>query len=224
MKKTMILALTVAILVFALSPVAYAQGKGYPGKGITILVPSAPGGGIDFIIRLVAENLKKEWKVPIDIINKTAAGGAIALEEVAHARKDGLTLFGGLVSTPGTLTHVNPGGSVNLFRDFVPIACFRQHNVNLISVRSDSDFKSVEDVLNFARKNPGKLIYASPAVGTDPYLEVAGLKGYTKLDFVHLPFSNVTENINSLLGGHARRFPGHPRQHCRPIPLSQAGS
>ncbi len=208
------------VLLFALHSGAYSQEKGYPNKGITITIPTVPGGGIDFINRLVADYLKKEWKVSVDVMNKPAAGGSIALEEVARAKKDGYTLFGGLVSTPGTLTRVNPDGPVNLFRDFTPIACFRQHNINLLSVRSDSEFKSAQDVLNYIRKNPGKLICASVAVGQDPYLEIVLLKRLEKLDMVQLAFSNTSETVNTLLGGHAQlaNIPWTPA-----APLVEAG-
>ncbi len=214
--KSLLTGSMVALLVVGINLSVYAQEKKYPNKAIQILVPYAPGTGMDLFMRLVAEQVKKDWKVPVNIINNAAAGGMIAAEEVAHGRKDGYTLLSCLESTLGTMTAANPEGPIHLLRDFTPIFFNYAYNVCMLCVKSDSEFKSLEDVVDYARKNPGKLICSTPVVGTDAYLKFLLFRRQAKINLVHLPFSNMAENINALLGGHSQvaivtEGPGKPQ-------------
>ncbi len=194
----------VTIFIAGFNSSVYSQGGKYPNRAIQILVPHSPGGGIDLFNRLVAEQLKKDWKVPINIINNVSAGGAIAAEEVAHARKDGYTLLACLEASLGSMTAANPEGPIHMLRDFTPIAFNYAYNVVMLVVRGDSGFKSLEDLIDYVKKNPNKLICSTGMMGTDAYLKFLLFKRQAKLSVIHLPFSQTTENINSLLGGHSQ--------------------
>jgi tripartite-type tricarboxylate transporter receptor subunit TctC len=193
----------VALLIVGFNSTAYLQEKGYPNKPIQILLPYSPGTGIDTFNRLVAEKLRKDWKVPVNIINKIGAGGAIAAEEVAHARKDGYTLLSVYASTLATMTAANPEGPINLLRDFTPIIVNWANTGCVLVVRSDSEFKSLQDVVDYAKKNPNKLICSTAMVGTDCNLEFVLFKHQAKTDIIHVSYSTMAENITSLLGGHS---------------------
>src|SRR4030095_9495721 len=82
----------VALAVFGWNPVV--RGQGFPNKPIELVVASRPGGGVDLVFRLIAENLAKNLKTQVNVVNQTAGAGAIAAEKVAAARKDGYTLLG----------------------------------------------------------------------------------------------------------------------------------
>ncbi len=193
-----------ALFVVGFNSTAYLQEKGYPNKPIQILLPYAPGTGIDTFNRLVAEKLRRDWKVPVNIINKIGAGGAIAAEEVARARKDGYTLLSVYVSTVASMTAANPDGPINLVRDFTPIIVNWANTGCVFVVRSDSEFRSLQDVVDYAKKNPNKLIGSTAMVGTDCNLEFVLFKKQAKADIIHVSYSSMPENITSLLGGHSQ--------------------
>ncbi len=194
----------VVMLVLGLNSTGFPQIKGYPNKPIQIVATVAAGAGFDSFFRLIAEELKKTWKVPVNILNKPGAGGAPGCSDVANAAKDGHTLLATLTLTPGALTVVDPKGPINLFRDFDPIFVNRAYNSCLLVTRSDSEFKSLTDVINYARKKPGDLLVATGRAGTWLYLEAELLKREAKIDITILPFDKgPAEIIPNVLGGHA---------------------
>src|SRR5262245_26393683 len=118
-------ALALALLFFVWSPVV--RGQGFPNKPVELVVSSSPGGGIDLIFRLIAEDLAKNLKTQVNVVNQPAGAGAIAAEKVASSRKDGYTLLGSLLGQVATMTVANPKAPANLVRDFQPIAILHGH-------------------------------------------------------------------------------------------------
>jgi len=199
MKKELVI---LALLVLALHRVAFAQDKNFPNRSIDIVVPSSPGGGVDLLFRLLAEELSKVMKVQVNVVNQAAGAGAIATEKVATARKDGYTLLGSLLGQVATMTAANPKGPVNLTRDFQPIAILHGYAAVILLSKSDSEFKTIKDVVSQAQKKPGDLIVAIGPVGTSLALEVELLKRAAKIDITSLPFAGSAQTITNLLGGH----------------------
>ena len=190
----------VALAVLGLSPALY--GQNFPTKPIELVVSSSPGGGIDLIFRLLAEELAKTLKVQVNVVNQPAGAGAIAAEKVAGARKDGYTLLGSLLGQVATMTVANPKAPANLVRDFQPIAILHGYAAVIMLGRADAEFKNLKDVVSQAQKKPGDLIVAVGPVGTSLTLEVELLKRAAKIDITSLPFAGSAQAMTNLLGGH----------------------
>ncbi len=190
----------VTLAVFGLSPALY--GQNFPSKPIELVVSSSPGGGIDLIFRLIAEELAKSLKVQVTVVNQPAGAGAIAAEKVARAQKDGHTLLGSLLGQVATMTVANPKAPANLVRDFQPIAIMHGYAAVIMLGRADAEFKNLKDVVSQAQKKPGDLIVAVGPVGTSLTLEVELLKRAAKIDITALPFAGSAQAITNLLGGH----------------------
>jgi len=188
----------VALAVLGLSPALY--GQNFPTKPIELVVSSSPGGGIDLIFRLLAEELAKTLKVQVNVVNQPA--GAIAAEKVAGARKDGYTLLGSLLGQVATMSVANPKAPANLVRDFQPIAILHGYAAVIMLGRADAEFKNLKDVVSQAQKKPGDLIVAVGPVGTSLTLEVELLKRAAKIDITSLPFAGSAQAMTNLLGGH----------------------
>ena len=195
------LKITIAtVALCAMSSTVYAQS--FPNKQIELVVSSSPGGGIDLIFRLIAEELAKNLKTQINVANQTAGAGAIAAEKVAAARKDGYTLLGTLLGQVATMSVANPKAPANLLRDFQPIAILHGYAAVIMLSRADSEIKTLKDLVVQAQKKPGDLIVAVGPVGTSLTLEVELLKRAAKIDITSLPFAGSAQAITNLLGGH----------------------
>ncbi len=133
----------VALALLGLSPALY--GQSFPTKPIELVVSSSPGGGIDLIFRLLAEELAKTLKTQVNVVNQTAGAGAIAAEKVAGARKDGYTLLGTLLGQVATMSVANPKAPANLLRDFQPIAILHGYAAVIMLGRADSEIKTIKD-------------------------------------------------------------------------------
>ena len=190
----------VTLMLFAVSPALY--GQSFPTKPIELVVSSSPGGGVDLIFRLLAEELAKTLKTQINVVNQTAGAGAIAAEKVAGARKDGHTLLGTLLGQVATMSVANPKAPANLLRDFQPIAILHGYAAVIILGRADSEIKTIKDLVTQAQKKPGDLIVAVGPVGTSLTLEVELLRRAAKIDITSLPFAGSAQAITNLLGGH----------------------
>ena len=190
----------VALALFATCPTLNAQT--FPNKPIELVVSSSPGGGIDLIFRLMAEELAKNLKVQVNVVNQPAGAGAIAAEKVAAARKDGYTLLGSLLGQVATMSVANPKAPANLVRDFQPIAIMHGYAAVIMLGRADAEFKNLKDVVSQAQKKPGDLIVAVGPVGTSLTLEVELLRRAAKIDITSLPFAGSAQAMTNLLGGH----------------------
>jgi tripartite-type tricarboxylate transporter receptor subunit TctC len=193
------LRISFATLVLFAAASAAVDAASYPERPVKIVVPFAPGGGTDLIARTVAETMAKEIGQPVIIENKPGAGTIIGTAAVATSPPDGYTLL------MATFAHaVNPSLSPKLpydtFRDFAPIALVaRSFNVAVINPKLP--FKSVQDLLGYARANPGKLNYGSYGNGTSAHLAGELFKSLAKVDLTHVPYKGSAPAITDLLGG-----------------------
>jgi tripartite-type tricarboxylate transporter receptor subunit TctC len=192
--------LLVAILV-GLTSVGYAQVKDYPKKPIQIIVGHPPGGGIDTFYRLLAEQVSKTWNVPVNLVNKPAASGAIAGSEVANAEKDGYTLFAILINQLASLSVGNPKSPVHMLHDFDPIEV-HTYAAQVMLVKADSKFKSFDDLVDYSRKKPGEVLCAVPQVGSSMHLVALLLNRQAKLNMTLVHLDGPPEIATGILGGH----------------------
>src|SRR5437879_5873602 len=137
----------------AASPAVY--GQPFPNKPIELVVPSSPGGGVDLVFRLIAEELAKNLKTPVNVANQTAGAGAVAAEKVASARKDGYTLLGALLGQVATMTVADPRAPANLQRDFQPLAILPGYAAVTMLGRADAEIKTVNEMVAQEQKKHG---------------------------------------------------------------------
>jgi tripartite-type tricarboxylate transporter receptor subunit TctC len=187
----------VAVAVAAFSAPAVA---GFPERPIHIIVPFAPGGGTDFISRLLGDGMSHELNTPVIVENKPGAGTTIGSDDVARSNPDGYTLL------MATFAHaINPALRPKMPYDtdkaFTPVILVG-HSPSVLVVRPDSPFKSIADVIAAAKAQPGKLTYASQGVGTSAHLAGALLEKLGKVDMSHVPYRGAGPALNDLLGGH----------------------
>lgn len=193
--------LTSAVLVLS-SAAAFAQG--FPTKGITIVVPNPPGGLVDTSARLVGDPLAKVLGQPVVIENKPGGSGNIAYQGVARAKPDGYTL---LASYSAYHTG-NPWLSSKLPwepKDLAPVALVTVAT-NLIAVHPSVPVNNLKEFLEYLKKNPGKLNYASQGNGSLSHLGTEMFKQQTKTEMTHVPYKGSGAAIQDVLAGQVQVF------------------
>jgi tripartite-type tricarboxylate transporter receptor subunit TctC len=187
-----------AVLSFIVVTYVPGWSLDYPTKSINLVVASTPGGPSDLHARILAEAGSKELGVPMVIVNKPGIGGGQAATYVIKEKPDGYTF---LVTQSGTTTSnfalfqdlvYKRTDLVPLFRAII-IPCF-------VAVRADAPWKSFQDLLDAAKKTPGKIKSSSASANITLLWE--GLVKQAGVDFTHLPYKGSSENMLALLGGH----------------------
>ncbi len=178
---------------------AMAQAQTFPTRAITLVVPYPPGGLIDLVARVLQAPLQAELGVPVLVENHSGAGGNVGAEVVARAAPDGYTL---LVANPSLAI------SPTLYRklNYRPIEDFayvgRYGSVpNVLVVNPSLPVKTAQELIAYAKKNPGKLNYGSPGYGTSPQLSSELFKTMSGTFIVHIPFRGAGPATAALLGG-----------------------
>jgi tripartite-type tricarboxylate transporter receptor subunit TctC len=172
----------------------------FPTRPLMIWVGFPAGGGSDIITRALAEGSEKSLGQKIVVINKPGGGGAVAASLLTKEKPDGYTLAS-FPDTPVTRAPHLRDLDYDPFRDLSQIIRVGLWK-NAFVVRSDSPFKKWEDVVNWAKKNPGQLVYGHPGAGTTPHIAMANLALKEGFTFKNVPFAGDTPNVSALLGGH----------------------
>jgi tripartite-type tricarboxylate transporter receptor subunit TctC len=190
-------------VLFAVATAAIAQpafAQPFPSKPITLICPWPPGGSTDLHLRKMAELASKYLGQPVLIENKPGGSGMNGPTTMAKTAKgDGYTLSQ-LTISAFRMPHLQKV-------DWDPLADF-SYVIGLagytfgIVVKSDSPLKSFQDLIDFARANPGKLSYATPGTGTSLHLAMEEIAAKTGVQFLHIPFKGYAEGATALLGGH----------------------
>jgi tripartite-type tricarboxylate transporter receptor subunit TctC len=184
-----------ALLCVSLGIAAPAGAQEYPDKPIRIIV----GPGPDALARLVGQKFTEAWGQQVIVDQRPAAGGIVAAEAVAKAPPDGYTLL--LTTGSFTInTALNAKLPYDFLRDLTPVSLMATIPF-ILSVRPDSPYKSLRDLVDAARAQPGKLNYASAGNGTPPHLAGEMLKQMARIDIVHVPYKGVAPAITDLIGG-----------------------
>jgi tripartite-type tricarboxylate transporter receptor subunit TctC len=196
------LVLAIAALVLATAP---AQAQDYPTRSITLVVPYAAGGGNDAMARIVAEHMSKTLGQQIVIENRGGAGGTIATRAVAKAAPDGYTL---VLGGTGTLA-VNPTLYSNVGydprKDFAPVGLIATSALVLL-IHPGVEANSVPELIGLARKEPGKLNYASAGPGSGIHLAAELFASMAGVKLTHVPYKGSGPALNDLLGGHVQIY------------------
>jgi len=193
------LALSIFAILFA-SLGASAQGLNYPERPITMVVTFAAGGSSDLLARAVADAMSRGLDKQVVVDNRPGAGGHIGAEAVAHATADGYTI---LFGTNGTL-GIGPALYKNLRydprHDLAPVGLLHKLPLLLI-VNPSVPAKTLNELIDYARSNPGKLSFASAGVGSVSHLAGELFKEQAKIDILHVPYKGGGVAVPDLLSG-----------------------
>ena len=196
MQKTLLgRILLAAALAFA--PAVHAQD--FPTKPLRVIVPYPPGGGVDFMARIVGEKLREKWGQPAIVENRVGGGGNVGTEYVAKANPDGHTL---LFVAPGPMV-INKSlyGKLPFDPDtMVPVSVVATVT-NVLAANPKLAADSVKQLIAFAKANPGRLNYATQAIGSVAHLTGELLQSMSGVKMVHVPYKGAAPAIADLLGG-----------------------
>lgn len=204
--KKMLFALAAGWAAMFAAP-AYAQGA-YPAKPITLYVPWTPGAGSDLVLRVLAESATKHLGQRIVVENKPGAGGALAAQHMANtAKPDGYTLSQ-LPLGVFRLPHManTPFNPVSDLTWIINIAGYQFG----VSVRADSPWKTWDELIAYAKKNPGKINVGNPGLGTSLHLTMEDLAQRLGINWVHVPYNGSAGSAVALRGGQVQVQAGTP--------------
>lgn len=177
-----------------------AGAADFPSREIELIVSFPAGGPADTAARIIAPKLSAILKVPVVVVNKTGGGGAVGADYVAKAKPDGYTVY---ASTNSVLT-ISPHLVKNLpykLSDFTPLGAYGV-DLGVITVRGGGPAKTLEEFVEYAKKNPGKLSYGSAGFGTVSFFTMEMFKLAYGLDLAHVPFQGTGPVKNAIMGGH----------------------
>lgn len=176
-----------------------AQSSGYPNRPIRLICPWPAGGSTDAVLRALGESASKTLGQAIVIENKPGAGGMLGAIELVKAPPDGYTLS----QLPHGVFRIPHMQKVQFdtLNDFTWIVCLTGYTFGLV-VPSDSPIKSIKDLVEYAKANPGKFTYGSTGTGTSPHLAVEEFAQRAGIQLNHIPFKGNADNMQAVLGGH----------------------
>jgi len=198
MKRIQFIQACAAALCLAASSASLAQG--YPTKPIRLIVPFPAGGATDLFARTLSQKMGEKLGTTLVIDNKPGAGGAIGSDMAAKAPPDGYTLLLATTSTHSIGPAINPKLPYDTVRDFTPIAHVGDAP-SIMLVPNNSPAKTVREWIDYAKKNPGKLNYASSGNGTIVQLTAELFKSQADVFVTHIPYKGTALAIPDLITG-----------------------
>jgi tripartite-type tricarboxylate transporter receptor subunit TctC len=179
---------------------ASASGQPYPSKPIRLIVPFAAGGGNDNIARLVGKRINESLGQPLVIDNRPGAGGVLGAELAAKAAPDGYTLFLGGVGSHAVNPNLIEKLPYDPVRDFAPVILLAQAPLILV-VHPSVPARSFAEFVAYARRNPGKLNFASNGNGSSSQLAAVMFDSMAGAEMVHVPYKGLAPALTDLLSG-----------------------
>lgn len=189
-----------ALALTLFSAAAFAQdAASYPARPIRMIVPFAPGGGLDITTRLIGQKLTAKWGQNVVVDTRPGAATIVGTEIASKAAPDGYTL---LMIT--TTFAINPGLRARLpydpFKDFAPVTQLNAQP-NVIVVAPVFAGKSVKDLIALAQAKPGELTFASPGAGSAPHLAAEMFQRAAGIRMIHVPYKGIPPAVTDVLGG-----------------------
>lgn len=179
---------------------AGASAQAYPSRAIRIIAPFPAGGGYDFLARLIGAEMGKTFGQPVIVENKAGANGNIGTDAAAKSAPDGYTLLMGGNSPLALNVGLYPKLPYDPLRDFETISRVATQP-NLFAANPKVPVKSVAELVQYAKANPGKLTYASNGNGSPQHLAAEQLKRMAGIDLVHVPYKGAAPTAAALLAG-----------------------
>jgi tripartite-type tricarboxylate transporter receptor subunit TctC len=176
-----------------------ARAQDYPARPVHIVVGFIPGSAADITARVLGQGMGRILGQQFVIENKPGAGSSLAADFVAHAPKDGYTLF---LGSSANLTNaaINPNLAFDMATDFAPIALVTSAAVILV-VHPSLGVNSVQELVALAKAKPGEVLYASTGVGTAPHLAAALFAIRSGVKLVHVPYQGSPQAVTDLIAG-----------------------
>jgi len=187
-----------ALLAIGAAPPS-AKAQQFPSKPITLICPWPAGGSTDVALRAFAGAVSKSLGQTVVVENRPGASGTLGAAAMVSARPDGYTLTQMHLSVL-RLPHMQKVGYDPL-KDLTYFIGLTGYTYGIV-VRADSPWKTFQDVIAWARENPGRLAYGSPGVGTGPHITMEAIAENMEVKLLHVPFKGGAESMQSLLGGH----------------------
>ena len=204
-----------ALLALIALVVAVPVAAQYPDKPVTMLAGYPPGGLVDIVARLVAEGMKPKFPRGINVVNRPGAAGSVAVAELARSSPDGYTI----ILTPHSalviaaqlqnLAYKTPDD----YDPFINLVSYYP----MIAVRTESEYKTAQDLVADAKANPGKLRVGSPGEGTSSHLNLEEFMRQTGTKMIHVPFQGWAQSSPALLGGHIEAVVAQPGDLRGPV-------
>ena len=187
-----------AAATFAVGGIALAQAP-FPSRPVHVFVPYSAGGGVDILARTLGEAVSRQWGQSVVVENRPGAGGLVASQALVASAPDGYTLIV-VASGHATNPFLYPKIPYDTFKDFTPISLLAS-SANILLVRADSPFKSLNDMIAQARAKPGSLSFGHAGNGTSTHLAGELLKRLARIDVEAISYKGGAPAINDLLGG-----------------------
>jgi tripartite-type tricarboxylate transporter receptor subunit TctC len=188
-----------ALFMLMAFPDARAQER-FPTRPVQVIVPATAGGPVDTAIRMFEPGMSAALKESIVLLNKPGASGTLGMQTVAAAEPNGYTIGQG-VNSIFTITRVS-GTNVPFTLDNFTLLGNYATDVSVLAVHPDSPLKTLDELIAYARDNPGRLTYASAGVGTVSSLSMQALQNYFKVDMTAVPFQGGAQLAVTILGKH----------------------
>ncbi len=179
---------------------ASASAQDYPTHTVKLVVPFPAGGATDIVSRVVAQQLGSEFGQSVVVDNRAGAAGVIGSEAVARATPDGYTLLLTTSSTHSIGPLLNPKISYSATRDFTPII-YLASSPQIVVVPLSSPIKSIPELIEFAKKNPGKLNFGSAGTGGIPHLSAERFQSMAGIQMTHVPYKGTALAMPDLMAG-----------------------
>jgi tripartite-type tricarboxylate transporter receptor subunit TctC len=177
----------------------HTQAAEFPSKPINVIVPFAPGGITDVVARLTSKQVEKYLGQPLVIVSKTGGSGAIGFREGATAKPDGYTITV-LTTTLGCAPHAIKGYPIT-YKSFDPLVRLITYQETLV-VSATSPWKTVDQFVQFAKSNPGKVRVGEAGYGSNHHFAAANFGKVLGLDFALVPYTGSAETTVAVMGGH----------------------
>jgi succinate dehydrogenase cytochrome b556 subunit len=185
-------------LLFALSSTAHAQS--WPQKPVRFIVPFPPGGATDISARLIGQKLGDIWGQTVVIENRGGAGGGVGAAEAARAAADGYTLFFPSGSVVTANQHIYTKLSYDPEKDFVPVT-MAVSGPQVLVVAANSPYKSVKELIDAAKAQPGKLTFGHAGIGSQTHLAAENFVDAAGINAVQVPYKGEGPSLVGLVGG-----------------------
>jgi len=196
-KATRVLMRAIAAAAWMCAAASWAQD--FPVKPVRYVVPFPAGTGNDIVGRVIADRLTQLWGQQVIVDNRGGASGSIGAAFVAKAPPDGYTLLHCNIA-PNAISLSMIENIPYQHRDFAPITRIGMPP-NVILVHPSVPFKTIKELVAYAKSNPGKLSYAASTVGTSPHLTMEWLKLRLKFDIVHIPYKSAAQATSDVMAG-----------------------
>jgi tripartite-type tricarboxylate transporter receptor subunit TctC len=184
--------------------------QAYPSQNILLVVPFTPGGSTDILARLLGQRLEGALKYPVIVESRPGAGGSVGVGSVARAAADGHTLVMGHIGTFAVNPALYPKLPYDPVKSFEPVSGIANVH-NMLVVHPDVPAKTLQELIDYAKQNPGKLNYASGGIGSAAHIAMVALADRAGITMTHVPYRGTAPAVTDLLGGRVQlTFTGAP--------------